>query len=79
MLNSSIYKYIYNFRDGRFRLGDELINVNGVSLRGITMQEVRCILTTSGPQVDIINARDQHTTHDVPRLDKSLSLRTRRA
>ena len=43
------------------------------------MQEVRCILTTTGPQVKIIIARDQHPTHEVPRLDKSMSLRTRRA
>jgi len=66
-------------RDGRFRIGDELVNVNGVSLRGITMREVRRILTTSGPQVDIIIARDQHPTQAVPKLDKSMSLRTRRA
>ena len=70
---------IPNFRDSRFRIGDELVNVNGMSLRGITMQEVRRILSTTGPQVDIIIARDQHPTHDVPRLDKSMSLRTRRA
>ena len=43
------------------------------------MREVRHILTTSGPQVDIIIARDQNPTHNVPRLDKSMSLRTRRA
>ena len=37
-----------NFRDGRFRIGDEIVNVNGVSLRGITMREVRHILIMSG-------------------------------
>jgi len=67
-------------RDGRFKIGDELVNVNGVSLRGITMREVRRILTASGPQVDIIVARDQRPgTHTAPKLDKSMSLRTRRA
>ena len=45
------------------------------------MREVRCILATSGPKRDIIIARDQDPTarHDAPRLDKSMSLRTRRA
>jgi len=66
-------------RDGRFQIGDELVNVNGVSMRGITMREVRRILITSGPQVDIIVARDQRPSHTPPKLDKSMSLRTRRA
>jgi len=66
-------------RDGRFQLGDEIFNVNGVSLRGMTMQQVIHILTNSGPQVDIIIARDQHLPQTVPRLDKSMSLRTSRA
>ena len=72
---------IPNFRDSRFRIGDELVNVNGMSLRGITMQEVQRILSTTGPQVDFIIARDQDPTarHDAPRLDKSMCLRTRRA
>lgn len=44
--------------DGRFRLGDEIINVNGRSLRGLTMEEARNVLRTCGPDVDIILARD---------------------
>jgi hypothetical protein len=43
------------------------------------MRDVRRILSTRGPQVDIIIARDQHPTHAVSSLDKSMSLRTRRA
>ena len=46
------------FRDGRFRLGDEIINVNGKSLRGLTMDEAKSLLKTCGPEVDIILARD---------------------
>ena len=68
--------FLPNFRDGRFQIGDELVNVNGVSLQGITMREVTHILNTSGPQVDIIIARDQHTTQ---RLNRSISLRRRQA
>ena len=55
------------------------MNVNGLSLRGITMREVRRILTTSGPQVDIIIARDQHPAQDVPKLYKYMRLITRLA
>ena len=44
------------------------------------MREVRRILTASGPQVDIIVARDPRPgNHPAPKLDKSMSLRTRRA
>jgi len=45
-------------RDGRFTIGDEIINVNGASLRGITMEEARHILGTCGPEIDIIVARE---------------------
>jgi hypothetical protein len=45
-------------RDGRFLIGDEIINVNGASLRGISMEEARHILGTCGPDIDIIIARD---------------------
>eukprot|EP00095_Tigriopus_kingsejongensis_P003917 maker-scaffold85_size395806-snap-gene-2.22 protein:Tk03917 transcript:maker-scaffold85_size395806-snap-gene-2.22-mRNA-1 annotation:"PREDICTED: uncharacterized protein LOC103515305" len=45
-------------RDGRFRLGDEIINVNGKSLRGLSMEEARGVLRSCGSEVDIILARD---------------------
>ena len=50
--------FIFANRDGRFRLGDEIINVNGKSLRGLTMEEAKSLLKTCGPDVDIILARD---------------------
>jgi len=40
-------------------VGDEIINVNGSSLRGITMEQARHILGACGPEIDIIIARDQ--------------------
>ena len=48
----------FNFRDGRFLIGDEIINVNGASLRGVSMEEARHILGTCGPEIDIIVARE---------------------
>merc|ERR1719400_919198 len=45
-------------RDRRFLIGDEIINVNGASLRGITMEEARRILGSCGPEIDIIVARE---------------------
>ena len=53
-------------RDGRFRLGDEIINVNGKSLRGLTMDEAKGLLRTCGPEVDIILARDPDQAETVP-------------
>merc|ERR1719297_435953 len=49
-------------RDGRFLIGDEIINVNGASLRGVTMEEARHILGTCGPEIDIIVARELQET-----------------
>ena len=54
----NIVKILFNFRDGRFLIGDEIINVNGASLRGVTMEEARHILGTCGPEIDIIVARE---------------------
>merc|ERR1719232_70034 len=53
-------------RDGRFLIGDEIINVNGASLRGITMEEARHILGTCGPEIDIIVARDPSARQNAP-------------
>lgn len=45
-------------KDGRFMLGDEIVNVNGASLRGLTMEEARNLLRSCQGDVDIIIARD---------------------
>ena len=48
---------VYN--DGRFKLGDEIINVNGKSLRGVSMEEARNVLRGSCHEdIDIILGRD---------------------
>jgi hypothetical protein len=49
---------LFCFRDGRFVLGDEIVNVNGCSLRGLSMEEARNLLRNCRGQVDIILARD---------------------
>jgi len=56
-------------KDGRFILGDEIVNVNGASLRGLTMEEARNLLRSCQGEVDIIIARDldkECTAGDVP-------------
>ena len=45
------------FRDGRFQQGDELVNVAGSSLRGVSMEEARRLLRSCHGDVDIILAR----------------------
>ena len=39
-------------------LGDEIVNVNGASLRGLTMEEAQNLLRSCQCEVDIIIARD---------------------
>jgi len=45
-------------RDGRFLLGDEIVNVAGCSLRGLAMEEARAVLRGCQGEVDLILARD---------------------
>lgn len=55
-------------RDGRFDIGDEIINVNGRRLRGVTLEEARNVLRTTPKEVDIVIARDvdkQRDSHDL--------------
>ena len=55
-------KCAYAYRDGRFRIGDEIVNVNGKSLRGMSIEDARYLLKSScsslSNDVDIILARD---------------------
>ena len=41
-------------RDGRFLLGDEIVNVAGCSLRGLAMEEARAVLRGCQGEVDLI-------------------------
>ncbi|XP_046398982.1 uncharacterized protein LOC124165570 [Ischnura elegans] len=45
-------------RDGRFRVGDEIVNVNGKRLRGLTPTEARTILRNTPRDVEVVVARD---------------------
>lgn len=48
-------------RDGRLRIGDEIINVNGRRLRGVTLDEARHILRHTPTEIDIVVAREPDT------------------
>lgn len=45
-------------RDGRLRVGDEIINVNGRRLRGVCLEEARRVLRHTPMEVDIVVARE---------------------
>ncbi|XP_037078698.1 LOW QUALITY PROTEIN: inaD-like protein [Pollicipes pollicipes] len=45
-------------RDGRFKVGDEIVNVNGRRLRGCALETVLDILRDPSPELDIVIARD---------------------
>ncbi|KAF0311565.1 PDZ domain-containing protein 2 [Amphibalanus amphitrite] len=47
-------------RDGRFKVGDELVNVNGRRLRGCALESVLDVLQDPSPELDIVIARDFH-------------------
>ncbi|XP_043214428.1 uncharacterized protein LOC122377906 [Amphibalanus amphitrite] len=45
-------------RDGRLRIGDEVLNVNGNRLRGVSLEEACAILRDTPPEVDVVIARE---------------------
>ena len=51
-------------KDGRFHIGDEIINVNGQSLRGLTMEQAREVLKNADKTVDLIVARNPDIAQD---------------
>ncbi|XP_069672368.1 uncharacterized protein [Periplaneta americana] len=53
-------------RDGRFRIGDELVKVNGRRLRGMTLQEARTTLKNAPREVDIVIARKSGDPNPAP-------------
>lgn len=60
-----IFQFIlFSFRDGRLRLGDEIVNVNGSHLRGIqSFQEVQRLLNCFVDNcIDLVIAHDEVTT-----------------
>ncbi|CAL4120531.1 unnamed protein product, partial [Meganyctiphanes norvegica] len=52
-------------RDGRLHVGDEILNINGRRLRGVTLEEARNILRNTPKVVDIVIARlpNVHNNH----------------
>ena len=50
---------IFFFRDGRVRVGDEIINVCGRRLRGLCIDEAIKALKMPKRELDIVVARDQ--------------------
>lgn len=46
-------------RDGSLRVGDEIVNVNGRRLRGLSMAAAREILRSGPIEVDIVVARSE--------------------
>ena len=59
-------------KDGRFKVGDELINVNGQSLRGLSMEAARNVLRQLSGHVDIIVARQPQEATKLPNSGKKL-------
>ncbi|TMW51340.1 hypothetical protein DOY81_003581 [Sarcophaga bullata] len=63
----TIHVNFYLYRDGRLRLGDEIVNVNGNHLRGIqSFQEVQRLLSSFVDNcIDLVIAHDEvHTITD---------------
>ncbi|TRY67321.1 hypothetical protein TCAL_11134 [Tigriopus californicus] len=64
-------------QDGRFHVGDEIINVNGQTLRGLSMEEARDVLKNAPKTVDLIVARS-HATDRPPNGTNNQVIKKRR-
>ncbi|CAA9998471.1 unnamed protein product [Nesidiocoris tenuis] len=51
-------------RDGRIKVGDEIIKVNGARLRGLTIQEVRKLMQSNATNIELVVARCRSATVD---------------
>ncbi|KAL0278208.1 UNVERIFIED_CONTAM: hypothetical protein PYX00_000093 [Menopon gallinae] len=60
-------------RDGRLKIGDELVKVNGKRMRGLTIMEARTILENVDKEIEIIIARDAGKSPEEPE-EKKVSL-----
>ena len=52
------------FRDGRLKVGDEIVNVNGKRLRGLSVPDARLILSqchNEKEEIDIVIARNRNS------------------
>ena len=63
------------FRDGVLTVGDELVNINGKRLRGVSVDSARHILSTCGRSAEAVVARTEADTSSL-RSEDSLVLWT---
>ncbi|KAF6215761.1 hypothetical protein GE061_000094 [Apolygus lucorum] len=49
-------------RDGRIKVGDEIIKVNGTRLRGLTIQDVRKLMQSNATNIELVVARCRGTS-----------------
>lgn len=66
--------FIGVFRDKNLRVGDEIVNVNGRRLRGLSMPEARRILCSGPVEVDIVVARSV-TKHETSVKKEPIKMR----
>lgn len=52
-------------RDGRLRIGDEIVKFNGTRLKGLSHEEAKNILKHSSAEVEIVISRDIITSYTV--------------
>ena len=69
-------------RDGRIRVGDEIINVCGKRLRGLTIEEAIKALKQPKHELDIVEAREtnsnswekcQQSSYFTPAIDQEIN------
>ena len=71
-INLTVPSYIIlsSFRDGVLSVGDELVNINGKRLRGVSVDSVRHILSSCARSAEAVVARTEADTSSVRSEDR---------
>lgn len=61
------FLFFFFYRDGRFKIGDEIIKINGIRLKGFSVEEARNIIKNSPQEIEIVVSREP-SLHTTPEL-----------
>ncbi|XP_017461578.1 PREDICTED: LOW QUALITY PROTEIN: patj homolog, partial [Rhagoletis zephyria] len=61
-------------RDNRLQIGDHILQINGVNMRGMGSDQVGQILRQSGPSIKLIVARPVDPTSDLQVIENNLTI-----
>ncbi len=66
--------HYHTLQDNRLQIGDHILQINGVNMRGMGSDQVGQILRQSGPSIKLIVARPVDPTSDLQVIENNLTI-----